>query len=127
METLKTGLFALAIVGLVYVSLENRAHSEPLHHEVQVVTGGAVDASAFADTVRDEVSRFVPGTITVYVVVTPHQGATTVAVTIVAPRLRSSNFGRARLAIESTFRKSSVVRNGYVNVCQRISAAVSNR
>lgn len=126
METLKTRFVALAIVGFVYMALEKRAHSEPLHHEVQVVTGGRVDSQAFVDAVRDEVSRFISGAITVYVVVNPHPGATTVSVTIVGARLMPRHYGRLRLVIEAVPRVPGVVRNGYSAIRQRISVATAS-
>ncbi len=123
METLKLALATLGIVGIVYMSLENKAHGAVLHHEVQVVTGGQVDAEAFAETVWNQITVCVGGPMTIYVLVTPHTGATTVAVTIIAARISRRNEGRVRIAIEAALRRPGVVRNGYSAIPQRASAA----
>lgn len=121
--TLFLGILATILVLGVYMC---NADAEPLHHEVQVVTGGRVDAQAFADAVMDELA-FVRGSVTVYVDTTPASGATTVGVTIVAVGLKPVHYGYLRLAIESMPRKSGIVRNGYTSVRQRPSFGYARR
>lgn len=126
METLKTGFFALAIVAVVYMALENKAHSEPLHHEVQVVTGGRVVAATYARVARDELAQILPS-FDLFVDVVPHPGATTVKVTVISRQIGSRNEGRIREILEAAVRKPFVIVNGYFTVRQRSSFGYARR
>lgn len=126
METLKTGIFVLAIVALVHVTFEKRAHSEPLHHEVQVITGGRVVAATYAMRVRDDLARILPS-FELFVDVVPHPGATTVKVTVISRGISRRNEGRVREILEATVRKPFVIVNGYTAVRQRPSFAYARR
>ncbi|MBI2099216.1 hypothetical protein HYT45_02240 [Candidatus Uhrbacteria bacterium] len=122
-------LFAFALGALLaaaFFAFISEADAEPLHHEVQVVTGGRVVAQTYAVAVRDELARILPR-FELFVDVLPHPGATTVKVTVIAPRLSSRNEGRIRQILEEAMRKPLVIVNGYTAIRQRSSFAYASR
>lgn len=126
MSMMKTGFFTLAFAVIATISLERKAEAEPLHHEVQVVSGGRVVAETYAIRARDELSRVLPH-FELFVEVIPHPGATTIKVTVVSPALRSGNEGRIREILEASVRKPYVIVNGYAGVRQTRTTARASR
>ena len=122
MNMMKTSFFAFAFVAAVLISLEGQARSEPLHYEMQIVTGGRVVAPTYAIRARDELRRVLPH-FELFVEVVPHPGATTVKVTVVSRQIGSRNLARIREILEATLRKPYVIVNGYANQRQVRSTA----
>ncbi len=121
METMKMFLVLSGIV--FFCAFPKSAQAEPLHHEVQVVTGGRVVATTYARVVRDEIELVLPH-FELFVDVVPHRGATTVKVTVISPRRISlRNQARIRELLEAAMRKPFVIVNGYSTIHQRPSFA----
>lgn len=111
------GILATILVFGVYMC---NAEAEPLHHEVQVVTGGRVIAQTYARHARDDLAQILPS-FDLFVDVVPHPGATTVKVTVISRQISSRNLARIREILEAAVRKPFVIVNGYSTVRQRPS------
>lgn len=118
-------LFAFALGALAcaaYFAFLGEADAEPLHYEVQVVTGGRVVAQTYAMRVRDDLARILPH-FELFVDVVPHSGVTTVKVTVVSRQIRSRNQARIREILEAAVRRPFVIVDGYGNQRQAPTSA----
>lgn len=122
MNMMKTGFFALSFAAIAIPSFEGAAEAEPLHYEVQIVSGGRVVAETYAIRARDELMRVLPH-FELFVEVVPHPGATTVKVTVVSHRIGIRNQARIREILEAALRKPFVIVNGYANQPQAPTSA----